>query len=154
MSPSTPQRTSLHAACQRAAGLALALAATASVFGCGGSSEPTGIGRGPDGSGGELVIPQAPPPRTPIARKTPQEAAAEPEKVRFQDSRFVISHDLFLAADDPPTAPAREATFLKDDDEVLGFVVGGKARAYSVQAIAYHHVVNDHLGGAPLTVTY
>ncbi len=69
-------------------------------------------------------------------------------------SEFHLAHDLFLAADDPETVPAADARFLEDDDEVLGLLVGGSARAYPVPMIAYHHVVNDVVGGVPVAVTY
>ena len=32
--------------------------------------------------------------------------------------------------------------------------VNGTARAYPVRALAYHHIVNDTLGGVPLVGTY
>ena len=62
--------------------------------------------------------------------------------------------DRLFSADDPATVPAREARFLKDDDEVLGLVIRGKARAYAVTMLSYHHVVNDVIAGIPVAVTY
>lgn len=73
---------------------------------------------------------------------------------RFRESRFLRVHDGFISADSPKTVAADEATFLRDDDEVVGFVIDGEARAYSVRMLAYHHVVNDQIGKTPLTVTY
>ena len=69
-------------------------------------------------------------------------------------SQFYIERDLFLAADEPATVPAAEARFLKDDDEVLGFVIREKARAYAVTMLSYPHVVNDVVAGIPVAVTY
>jgi hypothetical protein len=42
------------------------------------------------------------------------------------------------------------------DDEVIGVVVGGRARAYRVKNMAYlmNHVVNDMIDGRPVSVTY
>ncbi|MCP5111656.1 MAG: DUF3179 domain-containing protein [bacterium] len=37
---------------------------------------------------------------------------------------------------------------------VLGVEVGGEARAYPLDLIAYHHIVNDEVNGQPLAVTY
>jgi hypothetical protein len=72
----------------------------------------------------------------------------------YPRAQFFIEHDLFLSVDEPATVPAEDATFLEEDDEVLGFVVRGKARAYAVTMVSYHHVVNDVLAGIPVAVTY
>ncbi len=69
-------------------------------------------------------------------------------------SRFLIEHDRFIAATDPRVVFAVEARWLHADSEVFGVVLDGKARAYPVPMIAYHHVVNDRLAGTPITVTY
>ena len=37
---------------------------------------------------------------------------------------------------------------------VLAVTVNGAARAYPVLPLAYHHVVNDRLGGVPLAATW
>lgn len=67
---------------------------------------------------------------------------------------FIIAHDGFLAADEPATVPAAGATFLRDRDEVYGVEVEGRARAYAITKLAYHHVVNDVIAGTPVLVTY
>ncbi len=43
---------------------------------------------------------------------------------------------------------------LKPDDEVLGLVVDGQARAYSRRELTRPHVVADEIGGQSLAVTY
>jgi hypothetical protein len=57
--------------------------------------------------------------------------------------------------DRPPTEAA-EAADLADDTPVVGVVVDGKARAYSLRAMSpmTKHVVNDVIGETPVTVTY
>jgi hypothetical protein len=54
-----------------------------------------------------------------------------------------------------PALPAGSAG-LRDDDEVIGVAAGGRHRAYLVAALApvELHVVNDELGGVPVTVAY
>ena len=37
---------------------------------------------------------------------------------------------------------------------VLGVVVNGDAVAYPVNQLAYHHVINDEVGGVPIVATY
>ncbi len=54
------------------------------------------------------------------------------------------------------TAPAAEAE-LGDDEAVVGVSAGGRSRAYRVAALSMGHathVVNDVLGGVPVSVTY
>ena len=78
----------------------------------------------------------------------------EPRLGPYPRSQFYIERDLFLAADEPRTVPAAQVKFLRDDDEVLGFVIRTTARAYAVTMLSYHHVVNDVVEGIPVAVTY
>jgi hypothetical protein len=73
---------------------------------------------------------------------------------RFPADRFFVQKDVFLSVDEPALVSAREATFLRDDDQVFGIVVKGRARAYPTTMLAYHHVVNDVIEGIPVAVTY
>jgi len=57
----------------------------------------------------------------------------------------------------PITAPQFESiaqTKLDPDEMVLAVRSGAQARAYPIRAMAYHHLVNDTLGGVPLVATY
>lgn len=56
---------------------------------------------------------------------------------------------------EPRLRPAAEAG-LPDDAEVVGVEAGGRSRAYVLGALAPpdRHVLNDRLGGLPVTVTY
>ena len=67
---------------------------------------------------------------------------------------FYIERDRFLPATDPRTVAASEATWLLPEDEVFGVTVKGRARAYPITMISYHHVVNDVIQGIPIAVTY
>ena len=53
----------------------------------------------------------------------------------------------------PQFASAAEAK-LDPDEMVLAVRSGPQARAYPIRAMAYHHLVNDTLGGVPLVATY
>jgi hypothetical protein len=57
------------------------------------------------------------------------------------------------ALDDPNSVSAIEATW-SDDQMVIGVASGGEARAYPVALLVWHELVNDHLGGRPLLVSY
>ena len=51
-------------------------------------------------------------------------------------------------------APAAQASWVAEDEPVLAVALGGEARAYPVRQLAYHHVVNDVVGGVPIAATY
>jgi hypothetical protein len=53
----------------------------------------------------------------------------------------------------PQFEPAAQAK-LDADEMVLAVRIGAEARAYPIRAMAYHHLVNDTLGGVPLVATY
>ncbi len=54
----------------------------------------------------------------------------------------------------PKTSNALDATFLTDNDVVFGIEVEGEARAYPKQILAWHEVVNDKVGGVPISGVY
>ena len=51
-------------------------------------------------------------------------------------------------------ARAAEVDFVADTDMVLAIEVGGEAVAYPVRLMAYHHVVQDTVGGQAVVATY
>ena len=56
--------------------------------------------------------------------------------------------------DQPHFTTAVEADWLQADDRVLGIERNGVARAYPVAILNWHEIVNDIIGGEPITVTY
>ena len=60
------------------------------------------------------------------------------------------------AINDPPmVAPGAAGTeYLFDDDRVLGVVFNGEARAYPHNILWHHEIVNDDVGGTPVSVTF
>jgi Protein of unknown function (DUF3179) len=57
--------------------------------------------------------------------------------------------------DDPkPTSQVDADEWLSDREPVLAVEVGGQARAYPLQILVWHEIVNDTLGGRPIAVTY
>ena len=68
-------------------------------------------------------------------------------------SRVNVYEMMFHRYDRPSFSPAAESK-VEADDKVLAIVLGGQARAYPIRTMAYHHVVNDELGGIPLVATY
>ncbi len=58
------------------------------------------------------------------------------------------------AIDAPLFERAADVTWLEDDEAVLALTVDGEARAYPVQILIWHEIVNDTVAGAPVSVTY
>ena len=51
-------------------------------------------------------------------------------------------------------AAVHDVTFVDDDDMVMTVAHGGEAAAYPIRQLAYHHIVQDVVGGLPVVVTY
>jgi Protein of unknown function (DUF3179) len=58
------------------------------------------------------------------------------------------------AIDEPRFVPSDEADFLKPKEPVIEVVVDGDARAYPIQVLVWHEIVNDSVGGVPVAVTF
>ena len=56
--------------------------------------------------------------------------------------------------DQPHFVPASSVDFVADNEPVLAVEIGGEARAYPVQILIWHEIVNDTVGGIPVAVTY
>ena len=54
----------------------------------------------------------------------------------------------------PLFVSASDATFLKDQDRVLGLHQGQESKAYPIKILNWHEIVNDKVGGQPVVVTY
>ena len=51
-------------------------------------------------------------------------------------------------------AKTSEASFVTDSDIVMTVESNGEAAAYPVRQMAYHHLVQDVVGGTPIVATY
>ena len=51
---------------------------------------------------------------------------------------------------EPHFVPAAKVDFLKNDDRVIGVSENGVSKAYEPGVLAFHHVVQDNLGKAPI----
>ena len=61
---------------------------------------------------------------------------------------------MFAPLSDVRFVRAAEANAVAPDDMVLAVMTGGDAVAYPVRQIAYHHLVEDSVGGVPIVATY
>jgi hypothetical protein len=55
---------------------------------------------------------------------------------------------------DTPAFDAASASKLDKSEMVLAITFAGEARAYPISQMAYHHILNDVVGGVPVAVTY
>lgn len=58
------------------------------------------------------------------------------------------------AIDEPTFLHASAVDFLGDTEPVLAVEIDGQARAYPVQVLIWHEIVNDTIGDVPIAVTY
>ena len=56
--------------------------------------------------------------------------------------------------DEPVFRPVAETVDLAPNDPVIGLQISGDARAYPLRVLIWHEIVNDTVGGLPVTVTY
>ena len=61
---------------------------------------------------------------------------------------------MFAPLPDARFARAADASAVAPEDMVLAVTTGGDAVAYPVRQIAYHHLVEDSVGGVPIVATY
>jgi hypothetical protein len=56
--------------------------------------------------------------------------------------------------DDPRFLAVDDVDFLEENEPVLAVEIDGDVRAYPVQILMWHEIVNDTVGGVPVAVTY
>jgi hypothetical protein len=56
--------------------------------------------------------------------------------------------------DEPKFLNPSDVGFLADNEPVLAFEIDGDARAYPVQVMTWHEIVNDTVAGIPVTISY
>jgi hypothetical protein len=60
----------------------------------------------------------------------------------------------YVAIHDPVFIPAAAASFLHDDDRVIGVAEGKSAKAYPAAILAQHGLVEDESPDGPIAVTW
>ena len=56
--------------------------------------------------------------------------------------------------DNPVFASIQDSHFISDSDTVIGLEINGQAKAYPLFILVWHEIVNDVVGGTPVSVTY
>ena len=79
-----------------------------------------------------------------------------PKVQRYQGDRVYsfLGPDSIPAIDEPEMVAAADASFMDDEEQVIGVVHDGVAKAYSVWHLDRHEIVNDWLGREPVAVTW
>jgi Protein of unknown function (DUF3179) len=58
------------------------------------------------------------------------------------------------AIDEPRFLPVRKVDVVEPKEPVVELVVRGRARAYPIQILIWHEIVNDEVAGVPVAVTF
>jgi hypothetical protein len=92
-------------------------------------------------------------------------AAGEAIALRTDTSKALVPLDEIMSGGPPPdgipaidrptfVGPATAAAWIVSKEPVLALEINGVARAYPLQILMWHEIVNDVVGGVPVTVTY
>jgi hypothetical protein len=93
----------------------------------------------------------APPPALTAGWKTDFERRAVPLS---EFERGGPGKDGIPAIDEPRFVSVDEVDFLEPKEPVIEVELSGEARAYPIQILVWHEIVNDSVGGVPLAVTF
>ncbi len=89
-----------------------------------------------------------------VLSAAPQRPWTEEIKVDGDPVMRGLPKDAIPAIDVPVFVPADKADFVRDDEPVIGVVMGGEARAYSTWLLNAHEIVNDTIGSRSIAVTW
>ena len=136
----------------RRAGAVVAAGLLALISACGTATGETQRRPGQDaglGSGGS-------------ARAEGPSALDDPRHSGFPDPLIDLGHlvsggpppDGIAPIDAPKVQLAREVDWLEAEEPVLALTIAEESRAYPLQVMTWHEIVNDTGGGVPVAVTY
>ena len=98
-----------------------------------------------------------------VAARSPHVWKAEGwEKTDFSKSSIEFTEilsggppkDGIPSIDNPKFTTADKARHLSEREPVIGLEINGEARAYPLQVLTWHEIVNDTVAGQPVAVTY
>lgn len=69
-------------------------------------------------------------------------------------ARQNIFEKMFAPLTEARSSSAADAVWVGDEEPVLAVALNGDAAAYPVRQVAYHHIVQDVVGGVPVAATY
>ncbi len=65
-----------------------------------------------------------------------------------------VKKDGIPALTNPKLIPAKKADYLTDEELVFGVEIDGDARAYPLRIMDWHEMLNDVIGGVPVSLAY
>ncbi|HKI02357.1 MAG TPA: DUF3179 domain-containing protein [Thermoanaerobaculia bacterium] len=78
-----------------------------------------------------------------------------PARIRLEEIVFGgVPLEGIPALERPAHVPAADAKYLSDSERVFGVSVGGEQRAYPLRILDWHEMLNDVVGGEPVTLSY
>ena len=80
-------------------------------------------------------------------------AADGPDAELPEDFRQLLPRGRIASVDNPTFVPASEAE-ISDDAWVLGVEIGDEAKAYSLNLLNHHEIINDRLGETPVAAVW
>jgi hypothetical protein len=94
-------------------------------------------------------------PEGPSALRSPNDESFPPPLIDLGQTISVLPPDSIPAIDEPFFVSVDEAdVYLTSEEPVAVLEIAGEARAYPVQILMWHEVVNDTVGGIPVAITY
>lgn len=80
---------------------------------------------------------------------------AAPSRIRVEEIQWGgVAVDGIPALTHPKMIPAASATYLMPEEPVFALSVNGYARAYPLRILDWHEMVNDRIGGVPVSLAY
>ena len=76
------------------------------------------------------------------------------DPIRSDEIVSVLPQDAIPALIKPNYLSVSQASDINDQEEVLGVVINGDARAYPLSTMSAHEIVDDDVGGQPVAVTW
>jgi hypothetical protein len=78
-----------------------------------------------------------------------------PPEVDLRAIADLLPPDSIQSIDEPQFETISESEpFMDPDERVIGLVINGEARAYPINILSSHEIVNDIVGGEPVAVTW
>ena len=80
---------------------------------------------------------------------------AEIEKQYKSASMRAVARDAFPVLFDPPMGTVADGDkIVRPNEWIIGIEVNGEAKAYPVAVMGFHELINDTVGGHPITVCW
>ncbi len=76
------------------------------------------------------------------------------DAIRADEIQSILPQDAIPALIKPAYLTTSQASDIHDQEEVIGVVINGDARAYPLSTLSAHEIVDDDIGGQPVAVTW